>query len=891
MEHALTRRGCGGLLVVSVCLSAGALAAGCSSAAPERTSSTGEALGACSGTQASSPGGSIDPNDLMTDGDMTGCTDISASDIQAFLQAKGSMLASYTENGKTAAQIIATQSETRNINPVYILARIETESSLVTSGNANANASEACGCGCPDSGGCDPSLSGFAAQIDCATVYMNGYLSDLASIGHTTSGWAVGQANCTSDPCTVTPANKATAALYTYTPWVGAYGTTCGTTQYGGSSLVALLYRQYKASFPSCSGSSGGGGGGSGVATETGACTDSEYAAQLQGTTSTSFWVCQGNGRYICDGQHHKVVEACPNGCTPQGTKVDDQCNGTGAPQCTSSEYAAQNVGGASFWTCEGNARYVCDGRNDKVTESCPNGCTREGTAVDDQCNGAAGSSSGSGGGSSSSGSSGGGSGGPPFGDGGLPPPPDLGAAPGGKGGCSIGGAGGPGSATWIAPAMLALAALLARRRVRSTTCARSMRLRAIRLVAAASGVAVVLAASTSHAASAGDPVDTWNGVTAYQYGNDCSSVYATSGTDAHYGPPGVFTDSCGFQCVELAVRYFYFKAGITGSWSGVGQATDMCGTHPSGVAQTSSPQVGDLMVFQANNAAAGTGSAGHVAVITKINGDGTIGTFNQRFAEDANGFMSTAFWNTAPASAALCYLHAVNSQPVTGGGDGTATAAGTCTDAEYQAQLQGTTGTSFWVCQGNTRYICDGLHNKVIEACPGGCTAKGTKIDDQCSGSGAPQCSSSEYAGQNVNGASFWTCQGNTRYVCDGLNDKVTEQCPYGCIREGNAVDDQCAPAPGSDAGAPDASAQSDAGHGGSPDASGGPGWDAGFPPPPFEGGPPPLPGGGPPASSSGGGGSSGCSLGASAGAPVAAWGLAVACGALLRRRARRRR
>jgi hypothetical protein len=192
-------------------------------------------------------------------------------------------------------------------------------------------------------------------------------------------------------------------------------------------------------------------------------------------------------------------------------------------------------------------------------------------------------------------------------------------------------------------------------------------------------------------------------------------------------------------------------------------------------------------------------------------------------------------------------------------------------------------------VCQGNTRYICDGLHDKVIEACPNGCTSEGTKVDDQCTGSGAPQCTTSEYAGQNVNGASFWTCEGNARYVCDGLNDKVTESCPYGCIHEGNAVDDQCAPPPGADAGSPDAGTQPDGGTGKS-DASAGPGWEGGFPPPPpFEGGLPPLPG--PPPSSSGGGngngGSSGCSLAASPGAPVLAWmGLAIAGAALLRRR-----
>ena len=44
----------------------------------------------------------------------------------------------------------------------------------------------------------------------------------------TISGWKVGVTKSTSDPCQVTPKNRITAALYTYTPWVGAYGIGCG---------------------------------------------------------------------------------------------------------------------------------------------------------------------------------------------------------------------------------------------------------------------------------------------------------------------------------------------------------------------------------------------------------------------------------------------------------------------------------------------------------------------------------------------------------------------------------------------------------------------------------------------------------------------------------------
>ena len=53
----------------------------------------------------------------------------------------------------------------------------------------------------------------------------------------------------TSDPCTVTPVNNATAALYTYTPWVGAYAVQCGRATVGGSSLMASIYNRYKTAY------------------------------------------------------------------------------------------------------------------------------------------------------------------------------------------------------------------------------------------------------------------------------------------------------------------------------------------------------------------------------------------------------------------------------------------------------------------------------------------------------------------------------------------------------------------------------------------------------------------------------------------------------------------
>jgi hypothetical protein len=126
-----------------------------------------------------------------------------------------------------------------------MLARIQTESSLVSSGAAT-NLDKATGCGCPDASGCDPMWAGFANQIECAASKTRGYYDDLDAGDPTIAGWNVGLARDTFDPCTITPANKATAAMYTYTPWVGAYAEPCGRADVGGSSLVARIWYRYR---------------------------------------------------------------------------------------------------------------------------------------------------------------------------------------------------------------------------------------------------------------------------------------------------------------------------------------------------------------------------------------------------------------------------------------------------------------------------------------------------------------------------------------------------------------------------------------------------------------------------------------------------------------------
>jgi hypothetical protein len=213
---------------------------------PACTNGGPDPLGTLGQTGEQITGGKVDPNDPMSNAELEGGQAITAAEVQSFLAAKGSALKSYKDSdGKTAAELIATLSEKSGISPVYMLARIESESGLVTSGSLG-NLDSATGCACPET--CDPAQSGFYNQVQCAATMTAGYMKQLAT-GATVSGWRVGVAKESADGCRVTPATKATAALYTYTPYVGAYSTTgCGADEAGVTGL-AVIFQDYAASF------------------------------------------------------------------------------------------------------------------------------------------------------------------------------------------------------------------------------------------------------------------------------------------------------------------------------------------------------------------------------------------------------------------------------------------------------------------------------------------------------------------------------------------------------------------------------------------------------------------------------------------------------------------
>lgn len=189
-------------------------------------------------------------NNIISDSELLDYDSMSLARIQEFLSLRGA-LESFTFDGvggaiKNASEIIFDASHFHGLNPKFFLVTLQKEQSLITDPTpSQKQLSEAMGYGCPDYQTCDPQYRGFFNQINEAASAIIGpkYLQGITDTGTTISGWGPGITKTTLDGIEVTPDNAATACLYTYTPWVGAYGN--GNPNYGGTSLFAKLWDEW----------------------------------------------------------------------------------------------------------------------------------------------------------------------------------------------------------------------------------------------------------------------------------------------------------------------------------------------------------------------------------------------------------------------------------------------------------------------------------------------------------------------------------------------------------------------------------------------------------------------------------------------------------------------
>ena len=177
-------------------------------------------------------GATFAPDDLVTDINFTAIDSLSEPAIESFLSAQPGVLDSYQaadHSGvkRSAAAIIYQAARAWVVSPKVILVTLQKEQGLLSATSPSASAlAWAMGCGVPDSGLRDATYQGFGNQV----------WYGAESLHNDGQEWSAGITKVCGDG-TVKPADRASYALYTYTPWIGLAG--------GGNKLFWTLYWQY----------------------------------------------------------------------------------------------------------------------------------------------------------------------------------------------------------------------------------------------------------------------------------------------------------------------------------------------------------------------------------------------------------------------------------------------------------------------------------------------------------------------------------------------------------------------------------------------------------------------------------------------------------------------
>ncbi|MFA6393276.1 MAG: hypothetical protein WCW25_00150 [Patescibacteria group bacterium] len=195
----------------------------------------------------------FNPNYIISDSEILHTNAMSLSEIQAFLETKGSYLARYSCKNwmgevKTAAQIIYDASNNsydcslklsdaptvaeisskcvpvKTVNPKFLLVLLQKEMSLIDeTAPTQSQLDWAVGYGCPDGSKCLEYWRGFGKQVNSAALQFKDYIVSPQLYKYRageTYTFTNPYGTISNEPMTVTPANQATAALYNYTPHV-----------------------------------------------------------------------------------------------------------------------------------------------------------------------------------------------------------------------------------------------------------------------------------------------------------------------------------------------------------------------------------------------------------------------------------------------------------------------------------------------------------------------------------------------------------------------------------------------------------------------------------------------------------------------------------------------
>lgn len=188
----------------------------------------------------------FDANFLLANQDFEDGTFLVGDAVQAFFEktpyGPPSFLASYTEKGRRASDLIAAAAARHRVSALWLLARLERDGLLVAARRYPAESKDVefvFGYGCSGRLLCDPTFGGLGVQVDALAGELRRTLDDLRRAGVTANGYAVGSSRRTLDGVTVTPTNEATATLYAVEPIAGGAG--------GGQELSWRIFRHYAA--------------------------------------------------------------------------------------------------------------------------------------------------------------------------------------------------------------------------------------------------------------------------------------------------------------------------------------------------------------------------------------------------------------------------------------------------------------------------------------------------------------------------------------------------------------------------------------------------------------------------------------------------------------------
>jgi hypothetical protein len=185
----------------------------------------------------------FDPHALLEDKAFRDTEAVDAGDLELFLartpHGGRSVLASVREaGGRSAAMVILAEARRAGVNPLVLLAKAQVEQSLVSRKRAPLRSLDrALGCRCPEGGRCDPAAKGFGRQVRCAAEHLAAYFRELSDRGASRSLWRVGAPRRAACGGVVSPSSRATASLYTYTPYV--------LEGRGGNWLFHRVFRRY----------------------------------------------------------------------------------------------------------------------------------------------------------------------------------------------------------------------------------------------------------------------------------------------------------------------------------------------------------------------------------------------------------------------------------------------------------------------------------------------------------------------------------------------------------------------------------------------------------------------------------------------------------------------